>query len=308
MVEEELREEDFKLSEEEIKDYSKAGKILKQLMDSWKPKIKPGMKLLEIAEGMEKEIIDLGGKPAFPVNLSRNNFAAHYTPKIDDETVVEEKDVLKVDAGVHVNGRIADSAFTLDFSGEQGKLLEASQEALNNALSVLKPGLMLREIGLEIQKTIEGKGFKPVKNLSGHFLGDYLVHTGLSIPNYDNKDEMVLEDGMVFAIEPFASNGDGMVRNGNIIEIYQLIQARNCRNQDAKKIIERVAEEFMTLPFAERWVAKELSLVRRRLAFKELLEREILRTHPVLKDKEGSIVSQAETSVMIVDEEVIVLV
>jgi methionyl aminopeptidase len=306
MAEEE--NEEMKLTKEEIEDYKKAGKILKEVLDSWKQKIKPGMKLLDIAEQMEKQIIDLGGKPAFPVNLSRNNFAAHYTPKIDDDSVVGEKDVLKVDAGVHVNGRIADAAFTLDFSGESGKLLEASQEALNNALSLLKPGLPLREIGKEIQETIEGKGFKPIKNLSGHFLGDYLIHTGFSIPNYDNRDEMALEDGMVFAIEPFASNGDGMVREGNITEIYQLAQARNCRNQDAKKIIEKVAEEYLTLPFAERWVAKELSLVRRRMAFKELIDREILRTHPVLKDKDESIVSQAETSVMIVDGEIIVLV
>ena len=120
------------MQKKELDSYIKAGKICREVQENAKKNIKKGQKLLDIAE---KDILVLGGKPAFPVNLSLNNIAAHYTPSIDDKTILEE-DVIKVDIGVHVNGFIADSAMTLDFSGKNKGLVKASEKALENALKM----------------------------------------------------------------------------------------------------------------------------------------------------------------------------
>jgi len=241
---------------------------------------------------------------AFPINLSRNEEAAHYTPKLDDEIEIAEKDLLKIDFGVHVNGWIADASFSIDFSGEQGKLVEASEQALKNALSIIKPGLEIRKIGFEIEQTIKKFGFQPVKNLSGHLMAPYQVHSGLSIPNYDNNDVRVLEPGMLIAIEPFATDGAGFIHETNQTEIFQLNEAKPTRNQLARKFIEQ-AQKFNGLPFAERWIAKNTGKLDRLMAFKELTERKIFEAHSVLSENKGCLVSQTETTVLITEKDFI---
>ncbi|MDO8647504.1 MAG: M24 family metallopeptidase, partial [Candidatus Diapherotrites archaeon] len=171
------------MKKQEFECYIKAGKIATKVKANARKHAKVGMKLLDLAECIEKEIIEEGGKPAFPVNLSANNVAAHYTPKINDELEIQENDVLKIDIGVHVEGFIADCACTVDFSGKNQKLVEASEKALENALTLVKPGLEIGKIGEEIEKTIKSFGFNPVYNLSGHGLAKYETHAFPTIPN-----------------------------------------------------------------------------------------------------------------------------
>ena len=298
------------MEKQEFDSYIKAGKIATKVKANARKKVKVGMTLLELAEGIEKEIIEEGGKPAFPVNLSANNIAAHYTPKINDESEIQENDVLKIDIGVQVEGFIADCACTVDFSGNNEKLLEASEKALQNALSIVKPGLKIGKIGEEIEKTIKGFGFNPVYNLSGHGLAKYETHAFPTIPNHANKDSKVLENEMAFAIEPFATDGQGHVMEGNDVEIFSMTAPQNCRSQTARKILALVEKEYKTLPFAERWIQKELKLseFERKIALKELLQRGILHQYPILHEQKGKLVSQAETSIIINNDEVKILV
>ena len=95
----------------------KAGKIASQVRENARQFIKKGMPLLEIAEKIENEIVKLGGKPAFPTNLSINEIAAHYTPSYDDKTIATG--LLKIDLGVHINGYIADTAFSMDLENSE---------------------------------------------------------------------------------------------------------------------------------------------------------------------------------------------
>ena len=289
------------MEETEEKNYVKAGKILRETLEFARKTVKPGMKMLLAAESVEAKIFELGGKPAFPVNLSANNIAAHYTPAIDDESVVGEKDVLKIDAGVHIEGCIADSATTLDFSGEWGKMLEANQKALENALSIVKPGLEIRKIGKEIEETIRKAGFMPIQNLSGHTLEKFQVHAGVTIPSIDNNDSRELESGMAFAIEPFACNGKGFVKGTNIVEIYEMESRKALRNNFARQILDFVEKEYDTLPFAERWVVKNIPATQRKMALRELVSSGCLKTHPVLREENGIIVSQFENSMLITE-------
>src|SRR3989344_1564202 len=125
---------DNQMEKEEMENYVKAGRILQSAKKKAQQLVKPGASLLEVAEKVEGFIESEGGKPAFPINLSLNNCAAHYTPSSNDESVFSGKDVVKADIGVHIEGYAADSAITIDLSGEFGKMLEASNNALEAAL------------------------------------------------------------------------------------------------------------------------------------------------------------------------------
>jgi len=298
------------MDEKELENYLKAGKILQKVLDFARKSVKPGQKLLEIAENAEKQIIDLGGKPAFPVNLSIGNNAAHFTPSAEEEGVVSEEDVLKFDAGVHVNGYIADAAFTLDFSGKHQKMLDASRKALETAIEKVKVGARIGSIGEEIEKTIHSYGFNPIQNLCGHSLGKFDVHASPEMPNIAKKDSRVLEEGTAFAIEPFATDGEGYVREAMQSEIFSLEEPKPVRNPAARKILNFVSEKYETLPFAGRWIAKELKVseFQRKIAMRELLQQKCIHSYPVLHEASGRLVTQAETTILLSGKDVIVLV
>ncbi|MFH1752470.1 MAG: type II methionyl aminopeptidase [archaeon] len=291
------------LSKEDIADYRKAGKILRTVREEYKKKIKVGDSLLSIAEGIESRIKALKAEPAFPCNLSLNNNAAHCTPSINDETVITKNDLIKVDLGCHVEGCIADTAFTLDFSGKWSDLKKASENALNKAVKIIKAGTPLSEIGKTIQNTIEDSGFKVIENLSGHTIKKLIVHASPSIPNMNTSDPRVLEENTIIAIEPFASTGSGHVREGNTVEIYALDEPKPVRRKEAREILAK-ASGYLTLPFAERWIAKDYKEFTRKVALRELIQSKCFQTYPILRDIEDSIVSQAETTLMLTNKKV----
>jgi len=286
------------LDESELKNYVEAARVASSVREIAADLVKPGAKLIDVANAVEDEIRGDGAKPAFPVNISVNDVAAHYTPKTNDAAVFGEKDVVKVDYGVHVRGFIIDAAFTVDLGSENGKLVEAAEAALSNATSTMKAGVNVREVGAVIQKTIEEKGFKPIENLCGHSLGEFLLHSGREIPNVARGD-YVLREGDVFAVEPFATNGAGRVEDGAYCEIYSLINMRNVRLPQSRKVLEWLAEECETLPFAKRWVDEKFSEGTASLALADLRRQEIVRDYPILKEINHGIVAQAECTVVV---------
>jgi len=282
----------------------KAGKIAAQVREFTKSIIKKDMPLIEIAEKIENKIIELGGKPAFPTNLSIDNIAAHYTPSYDDKTIASG--LLKIDFGVHVDGWIADTAFSLDLENdeENKNLISASEKALENAIKIIKKEIPLREIGSIIQKTIESKGFSPIINLSGHEMKEYDLHAGLIIPNVDDNKNIVLGKGL-YAIEPFATTGSGKVHDGKPSGIYMLVNDKTPRSQTAREVLDFIAEEYQTLPFCSRWIIKKFG-VKALFGLKQLEDNGNLHHFPQLVEAQGSKVSQAEHSVLIEENKVIV--
>ena len=285
----------------ELQDYTKAGKLAREVAEKSKALIKTGNSLLEAAETIEAMIREQAGI-AFPTNISINENASHYTPSTDEKTVFGEKDVVNVDIGTHVNGYIGDIAYTIDLSGEQGKLVEASEKALENAISLVRAGRLTKEIGKTIEETITGYGFKPIRNLSGHGLEAYGVHAEPSIPNVSVDYEEELEEGQIIAIEPFASTGDGYVKEDRKTEIFSFNREVLTRNMDARGMLAFIQNEYKTLPFAERWLARTYQPFKLKVALKELLVRDALTQYPVLKDISGSLVSQAEVTLLVEKE------
>jgi methionyl aminopeptidase len=278
------------------KDYEKAGEIAKQAREFARNLIKENSSYLEIVEKIENKIIELGGKPAFPVNICVNNLAAHDIPLMNDERKLKKGDLVKIDIGTHFNGCVADTAITIEVNNNQYEnLIKASEEALAEAIKIVKPGAQLREIGKVIQDTITKYGYSPIRNLSGHEIKEYTVHAGLTVPNYDNNDKHVLEKDMIIAIEPFATTGEGMIKEGKLSGIYVLINKKNTRNLEARKVLDFIDKEYKTLPFCARWLKfNNINFILR------LLENDgIIKQYNQLPERSNGIVSQAEHTIIV---------
>lgn len=293
------------MNEQEIKDYKKAGKILAEVRVYSKKIIQPGDLLLNIAIKIENKILELGGEIAFPVNLSINEIAAHYHPTLEDKTIA--KGLLKIDLGIHINGYIADSAFSLDLSKDKKytKLIQASEKALNKALELLDKNPTLNEIGEAISNTIKKDNFNSIKNLSGHGLSKYDLHSGTVIPNYPNEDSNKLFPG-AYAIEPFSTTGSGEVYEGDPSNIYTLIKKKNIRNPTSKKILNYIIEKHKTLPFSLRELQEKFGKITR-FCLRDLEKNKIIYSFPQLIEKSHKPVAQSEhTFIKLSDKKIII--
>jgi len=274
-----------------------AGQIAQEVKKYIKPYIKKGVPLLELAEKIESKIYELKGKPAFPTNLSINEIAAHFTPAYDDTTLAHG--LIKVDLGVQIEGWISDTAFSVDLenSEENKKLITASEKALEEAKKTIGKGVSTNEIGKAVQKTIESYGFSPIINLSGHQIEQYNLHSGLSIPNIDDKRISEVKPGL-YAIEPFSTNGAGKVKDGRPSGIYSLIDYKNIRNPNAREILEYIADEYQQLPFCSRWLVKKFG-TKALVALSQLEQNENLHQYPQLTEVGKGIVAQTEDTILI---------
>jgi methionyl aminopeptidase len=287
---------DVDLGADRFEKHREAGEILVDVVNDAKARIEVGATQLEVAEAAEQRIEELGGAPAFPVNISVDEEASHATPGRDGESTFGEE-LVCFDVGVHVDGWIADAAVTVDLRGEP-ELVRAAEDALEAALDVVEAGAHTGEIGAAIEDAIDGAGYNPVVNLSGHGLAEYDAHTGPNIPNRAVDSGVELEAGQVLAIEPFASTGSGKVGEGATTEIYSLLEDKPVRDRRARQLLETIDETYRTLPFAGRWLEGsrvDISLTR--------LERaDAIRSYPVLKENEGALVSQAEHSLIVTED------
>ncbi len=279
----------------------KAGEIAKELRRYAREIVLPGRNLFEIANLIDDKISELGAKPAFPVNLSINEIAAHYTPSYGDTGVAHG--LLKVDIGIQVDGYIADTAFSVDLDDleENKKLIGAAEDAVSVSVSEFAIDKRLTEIGAKIGKAIVTHGFNPIVNLSGHSIERFVIHAGWTVPNYDSGQTDILEEGL-YATEPFVTNGHGRVRDGKPSGIYRLdSDSGTVRDRFAREVLNWLADEFKTLPFASRWIWKKFGS-RGLLALKQLEQVEILYQYPQLVEVSGGKVAQAEHTVLLAND------
>jgi len=284
------------LESEQYEKHREAGEILAAVRDEAAERVEVGASHLELAEWAEDRIRELGGKPAFPVNISIDEEAAHATPSRDDDSTFGEE-MINLDIGVHVDGWLADTAVTVDLSGHD-ELAEAPAAALDAALDVIEPGIETGEIGGVIEEVIEGYGYNPVVNLTGHGLGHWEQHTAPNIPNRHVEQGVELEVGDVVAIEPFATDGGGKVSEGGEEQIYALEREASVRNRAAREALETIVEEFRTLPFAARW----LDTPRAEMALRRLKQQDVVHGYPVLKEDDGFLVSQKEHTIILTED------
>jgi methionyl aminopeptidase len=280
--------------DDEILDrYIRAGKIAAGILADGAKMIHPGASYLNVVESIEARVLEEGAGLAFPLNVSLNEDAAHDTAAQNDPRTFKEGDVVKLDLGVQLEGYIADTATTVDL-GDHPLLVEASEQALEQAIARVRPGIPVGDLGAAIQYEIERRNYRPISNLTGHGLGEYTIHCPPTIPNIGSIGGTVLAEGMVFAIEPFATTGSGRVGERGKKEIYQQIGNNPIRAPAGRKVMEQIRNRH-GLPFARRWLPDKKT----DLALPALIRSGNLHVYPVLADVAGSIVSQHEHTVIV---------
>lgn len=279
-----------------LQEYRQGAEIHRQVRQWAQQNIKPGQTLTEIAEGIEDGVRALTGHPgleegdniaggiAFPTGLNLDHIAAHYSPNAGNKTILSKDNVMKVDFGVHINGRIVDSAFTMSWDPMYDNLLEAVKEGTNTGIKEAGIDVRMGDIGAAIQETMEsyeveinGETFpvKCIRNLNGHDIQQHRIHGGKSVPIVKGKDQTKMEEGEVFAIETFGSTGNGYVRDDvssillELLQVYadvtiQYETSHYAKRQDAPNVPLRIASankllkvinnNFGTLPFCRRYL------------------------------------------------------
>ncbi len=277
-------------------DYLKAGKIASEVREMVRVKNWVGKTVYEICEEIENEIIKRGAKCAFPVNTSINEIAAHYTAEPNDTLTVKDTDLIKIDLGAQINGYIADTAVTVCYDPEFDGLVQAAEDALANAMSMVKVGVKASDIGRTIETTIKQMGYKPIANLSGHSLEQYTIHAGKSIPNIWSIGGFSLSENTAYACEPFVTTGDGggFVRNGQIKNIFAINSRKKTKNENADKLLDFIWENFNMLPFALRWITKSWDEKEARETLDFLVKKKAVQAYPVLVEVNEQRVAQAE--------------
>ena len=280
----------------QIEDYLKAGKIAGEVRENVRKKNWVGSTLAEICEYVESEIIKRGAKCAFPVNTSLNEVAAHYTAEPNDPKTVSDADLVKIDLGAQVNGYIADTAVTVNYDPQYDSLVQAAENALQAAMSMIKVGVKSKDVGRKIQNTIMDMGFKPIANLSGHSLDQYTIHAGKTVPNMWTIGSFSFSENEAFACEPFVTtkNALGFVRNGKIKNIYALVSRKKTKDDEADKLLEYIWNNFNMLPFALRWIVKEWEEKEARKMLDFLIKKKVVKAYAILVEANGKTVAEAE--------------
>jgi methionyl aminopeptidase len=212
-----------KKSPAEIDKMARAGEILVRTMDLLAGKIRPGVTTEDLDQAAERFIRSQGATPAFKgyrgfpgsICASPNDMVVHGIP---GRVKLSRGDILSVDIGVVYQGWVADAARTFgvgEISPVAAKLLDVTRESLFKAVEQCRPGNHLGDIGAAVQQHVEAGGFSVVRSLVGHGIGREM-HEEPQIPNYGAPGKgVLLEPGMVLAVEPMTTAGRHMVRMGD---------------------------------------------------------------------------------------------
>ena len=297
------------ISKDELEAYRRGGQIISQLRKTVPTFVHEGGLILELCERVEAEIISLGGQPAFPCNVSINEVAAHYTSPWADASVLPKDSVVKVDFGVHIDGYINDSAVTVSLSPIYRSMIEVAEEALRAGIARIAHGVRFSEIGEQIEKKIVQYGCRPIQNLTGHKVERYTIHAGRSVPNVSGPIPGRFQTGDVYAIEPFVTLKDaaGRVEDSAQMYIYRAVRERGVQSESARRVVEHVRRTYRTLPFASRWLYASLGKAIVETGFPEALNAKCISGYPVLVEASGRVVTQAEHTVVVKENDCEVL-
>lgn len=319
---------EIKDSEKRLEIAKKAGHIHNKIRNEINEWIRPGMQMIDIANKIENRIKELTlfdiNNPTkngigFPTGLSLNECAAHWTPNPGDKTVLKKDDICKVDYGVHIDGIIIDSAFTVSFNPKYDKLLEASKTSTEIALKMSGPDTILGEIGEAVQENMEsyeielnGKilPIKTIKNLTGHQIEPYKIHAGKSVPNYKIDYPLRMKEGEYYAIETFSTTGTGETKEMSDCSHYMIDYNTDYKNialaVKDRKCFDSILKTFSTLAFCNRWL-EDYKIPKYNRYLKSLCSTGVIKKYPPLCDIKGSYTAQFEHSITITDKGKIIL-
>ncbi|KAF3491826.1 methionine aminopeptidase 2 [Arthroderma uncinatum] len=311
------------MDEEFLNDYRKAAEVHRQVRQYVQTIAQPGVSMEKLAQEIEDGVRALTGHQgietgdalkagmAFPTGLCLNNVAAHWTPNPGAKEVhLQYDDVLKIDFGVHVNGRIVDSAFTVASNPVYDNLLTAVKAATNTGLKEAGIDARIDHISGEMQEVMEsyevelnGKVIpvKALRSLTGHNILRYKIHGDKQVPFVKSKTTQRMEEGDVFAIETFGSTGKGYTRDDVGVYGYGLNEhasAAGLHHSSAKSLLKTIRENFGTLVFSRRYL-EHMGVRNYHLGMRSLISNGIVECYEPLVDVPGSYVAQFEHTVLL---------
>jgi methionyl aminopeptidase len=204
-------------SHAELDKMRRSGIILRQVLETVKAMVAPGVSTMDLERVAEDKIRELGAKPAFkgyydyPCVLctSVNNEIIHGIPS--EKRILKDGDILSIDCGVVLEGYYSDSAVTVPVGNklapELKKLLDVTEASLKRGIAEVKLGKTIGDIGAAVQEYVEANGFSVVRDFVGHGIGTRM-HEEPKVPNYGVRGHGTrLREGMVLAIEPMVNIG-----------------------------------------------------------------------------------------------------
>ena len=297
-----------------IESYIQAGKLASKIRSEASKMITDGALVLDLVTYVENEILKNGAEIAFPCNVSINEYAAHYTSPAGDETRFKAGDMVKLDLGAMIDGYIADTAITVLASGNMDEyytqdqinlheeIIEASAAGLEAAIATVRAGVEISKIGAAVHEAISEYNLNPIFNLMGHSLEQNNLHAGISIPNYDNNDNFKLDEGQAVAIEPFATNGEGIVNDAPGHYIFSYLANKPFRMKSTQKILKYIQHNNRYVPFSGRWITDEFGERKGAIALKQLSDAMAIYPYAPLREKQDCFVSQKEHTIIVEKE------
>ncbi|MGA1975822.1 MAG: type II methionyl aminopeptidase [Conexivisphaerales archaeon] len=285
--------------------YVKAGQIASEALRYGADMVAENMLVEDICEKVEERIISRSGFPAFPCNVSQNSEAAHYSASPGDVRRIERNAIVKVDIGVHVDGYIADTAVTVNFNPSLGDMVSANRAILSDALKTIRREAVVGSVGEVVEAEAGRRGYRPISNLAGHQLDQYVLHAGISIPNDRERTEASFKVDTAYAVEPFlvSKSAKGWVVNGPPGNIYRLVNRKRNKDKSVADAIEFTWNSYKGLPFSSRWFAKAYGGPSTASLLQSMLKQRILMTYPVLTTADEALVSQFEHTVFVGENE-----
>jgi methionyl aminopeptidase len=208
-------------SPDDIKRIRDAGIIIADIFRQIAGRSLVGISTWELDSTIESIIVRQKARPAFK---TVPGYSASSCISINDEVVhgipskkrkIKNGDLVKIDTGAVLNGFFSDACYTFAagrVSENAGSLIRVSQESLRSAIAVMRPGNRMGDIGNTIQEYAEGRGFSVVRSYTGHGIG-YSLHEPPIVPHYGKKGTgILLQPGMVLAVEPMINEGDYATR------------------------------------------------------------------------------------------------
>ena len=321
---------------ENIENYKIAGQIHKEVYSYIQDYLIPGIKLIDICHLIENKIqvlsekyTELHGLPkqfnnsiAFPTGISINNVAAHYTPYFNETTILKDSDVCKIDYGVHINGCIIDSAFTINIDKTFDKLLEASNNAVNAIIKNIGIDTKFKELSelsqeivcsYEIEIDKKNIGLKPIDNVCGHNILPWKIHGGkllYGIPKTD--DNQIVEENDVIAVEIFVTTGDGTTILDTNTDNYSHYMLKPMdtktkipifQTKRTNELVSIIKNNFSTLPFCPRFVNyfnNSKKNINYNYSLTELFNYGVLNSYPpLIETNSNAYISQFEHTIFI---------
>ena len=328
-----------------LKDALLGAKVHKNVSEKVYEYVKPCVTVKEIIDFIEKEVKEetkynnlepLKCGIGFPIGIGINNCVAHYTLNYEDcilenrngNKILDKNDIIKIDYGVHYNGMIIDSAFTLCFDEKYNEFINLSKESTNYAIKQCGVDAILGEIGESIEEfikshelTIDEKTYNinVMKDLSGHMIKPFEIHAGKAVPNIKIKYPLRMNENEFYAIEPFITTGNGVSILKEPKSHYMLNKDFSNVNTKLKKedeyLLSLIKSNYSTMPFCQKWLHEVIYFINNNNENKndynitqilnKLEYKNIIKSYPPIYDIEGSIVAQHEHTIYITDKGVL---